>query len=124
MKAINDASSEGCEEANFQVKNELDSLLCYYLRGAIPGTLKSKAKKLAKYWEVKNEPVPKLKPWTDKDKIKYQELKDKHITLQSTELGQAKQQRKKEMLDSVQEMTQDERLELMDCLKHFLQDSD
>jgi len=65
---------------------DLDVLLRYKL-GELPGNLKTKAEKLSRWREVKEQPSILLEPWTDIDEERYNRLMEKQITLADTALG-------------------------------------
>ena len=69
---------------------DLDVLLRYKL-GELPGNLKTKAEKLRRWQEVKDQQSLALEPWTAEDEERYQRLMEKQITLADTTLGRQKE---------------------------------
>ena len=68
------------------LSKDLDILLRYKL-GELPGNLKTKAEKLRRWQELKDQPSPIPEPWTAEDEERYKELMEKQITLADTALG-------------------------------------
>jgi len=69
---------------------ELDILLRFKI-GELPGNLKTKNDKLARWREVRdNDNGATLNPWTEEDEANYAELMEKQISIEDTALGRQK----------------------------------
>jgi hypothetical protein len=90
---------------------DLDVLLRYKL-GELPGNLKSKADKLKRWREVKDQQILALEPWTNDDEERYKSLMEKQITLQDTALGRQQEMFKRQLISGMATMSLDERREM------------
>jgi hypothetical protein len=100
---------------NSLLAKDLDILLRFKL-GELPGNLKTKAEKLCKWREIKDQPSLMLEPWTNEDEQRYNELMAKQVNLADTALGRQKEILRKQVISSVKTMTEEERRELRKVL--------
>jgi len=100
---------------NALLSKDLDVLLRYKL-GELPGNLKTKAEKLRRWQELKDQPNPVPEPWTDEDEKRYKELMEKEITLADTALGRQKDVFRLHVLSSIETMSEEERREFRKVL--------
>jgi hypothetical protein len=101
---------------NSLLSKDLDVLLRYKL-GELPGNLKTKADKLSRWREVKEQPSIMLAPWTDNDEERYNRLMEKQITLADTALGRQQEAFTKQMISRIATMSEAERREMRKVLE-------
>jgi len=94
---------------------DLDILLRFKL-GALSGNLKTKADKLRRWQEVKDQPNIMLEPWTSDDEERYQRLLGKQVTLADTALGRQQEAFKSQMISKIATMSEEERREMRKVL--------
>ncbi len=97
------------------LSKDLDILLRFKL-GELPGNLKTKAEKLRRWQEVKDQQSLALEPWTAEDEERYQTLMEKQITLADTALGRQKEVFRRQMISNIATMSEEERREMRKVL--------
>jgi hypothetical protein len=100
---------------NSLLSKDLDVLLRYKL-GELPGNLKTKAEKLRRWQEVKDQPSITLQPWTNDDEERYNRLMEKQITLADTALGRQQEAFTMQMRSRIATMSEEERREMRKVL--------
>jgi hypothetical protein len=100
---------------NSLLAKDLDVLLRYKL-GELPGNLKTKADKLRRWQELKDQPIVMLEPWTNDDEERYNRLMEKQITLADTALGRQQEAFTMQMMSRIATMSEEERREMRKVL--------
>ena len=95
---------------------DLDALLRFKL-GELPGHLKTKAEKLARWRQVKDiNGDATLNPWTEEDEANYAELMEKQISIEDTALGRQKKILAEQHAAAIKTLSSEERLKLRRAL--------
>jgi hypothetical protein len=94
------------------IVKDLDALLRFKL-GELPGNLKTKADKLARWRQVKDADYgATLNPWTEEDEAEYAELMEKRINIEDTALGRQKKILAEQHVAAIKTLSVEERLKI------------
>lgn len=94
------------------IVKDLDALLRFKL-GELPGNLKTKADKLARWRQVKDANYgATLNPWTEEDEAEYAELMEKRINIEDTALGRQKKILAEQHVAAIKTLSVEERLKI------------